>query len=60
MKKVFNVFKKRWYVFLIILLIGGFYLYNRQSVAAKKEQESMRIEVYSGLNGIKIMAGHGH
>ncbi|OGK62048.1 hypothetical protein A2334_04215 [Candidatus Roizmanbacteria bacterium RIFOXYB2_FULL_38_10] len=41
MKKVFNVFKKRWYVFLIILLIGGFYLYNRQSVAAKKEQESL-------------------
>jgi len=40
MKTIFKVLKKRWYVFIILLLIGVGYFYNKTNVAAKKIKES--------------------
>ncbi len=41
MKRVFQFIKKRWYVFLILVFIVGYFIYQQQTALAQKEKEKL-------------------
>lgn len=40
-KSIFTFLKKRWYLLLIVLVIGGVYINQQRAAQAKKEKETM-------------------
>lgn len=40
MKTIFKALKKRWYVFIVLVLIGAGFIYNKTNADAKKIKES--------------------